>query len=87
MAWIEPLDLETWLIQVFAGDKSYFSAIAIFAVLTLCGYFRLNGINAGFMIFVLVLMFSGYIPASLMIFIAIFGGLILGIVLKRINTN
>ena len=87
MVWIEPLELETWLINVFAGDATYFAALAIFAIVALAGYFRMNGINMGFMILIFILMFSGYIPASLLIFISIFAGLLVGYVMAKIVKN
>ena len=87
MAWIEPLELETWIINVFAGDATYFAALAIFVILALAGYFRMNGINMGFMALVFILMFYGYVPPSLFIFIAIFAGLLVGYVISKIVKN
>ncbi|MFP4457169.1 MAG: hypothetical protein ACLFPS_05860 [Clostridia bacterium] len=78
MVWIEPLQLERWLINVFAGDSSYFVALALFIILGLSAYFRMNSITLGFMVITFLLMFSGYIPKTLLIFIAIFGGLVVG---------
>ena len=87
MAWIEPLELETWIINVFAGDATYFAALAIFVILALAGYFRMNGINMGFMALVFILMFYGYVPPSLFIFIDIFAGLLVGYVISKIVKN
>jgi len=84
MAFIEPLALETWFINVFSGSGEYFTALAIFAILALSGYFRMNGLTAGFMVMVFILLFSGYVPASIVILLAIIGGLLVGIVLPRI---
>jgi len=87
MAWIPPLELQTWIINVFAGDATYFSALAIFAILALASYFRMNAINMGFMIMIFLLMFSGYVPATLLIFVSIFAGLLVGYVMARVVKN
>jgi len=87
MAWIPPLELQTWIINVFAGDATYFSALAIFAILALASYFRMNAINMGFMIMIFLLMFSGYVPATLLIFVSIFAGLLVGYVMARVMKN
>ena len=81
---IEPLDLEEWLINVFAGSATYFAPIAVFVILGLSAYFRLTGFSMVFMILVFLLMFSGYIPTSLLLFIAIGGGLVVGYVISKI---
>jgi hypothetical protein len=84
MAFIPPLELKTWFVNVLAGDASYFAPIAIFAIISLAGYFRMTGLTLGFMLFVFLLMFSGYIPASLLVFISLIGGLLVGYVVSRI---
>lgn len=84
MTWIEPLDLETWLVNVMAGSATYFAPIAIFAILGLAAYFRMTGLTLGFMLFVFLLMFSGFMPPSLLIFVAIIGGLLVGYIVSRI---
>lgn len=84
MVWIEPLDLEEWLINVFAGSATYFAPIAVFVILGLSAYFRLTGFSMIFMILVFLLMFTGYIPTSLLLFIAIGGGLVVGYVISKI---
>lgn len=81
------MELQTWIINVFAGDATYFSALAIFAILALASYFRMNAINMGFMIMIFLLMFSGYVPATLLIFVSIFAGLLVGYVMARVVKN
>ena len=87
MAWIEPLSMENWIINVFAGDATYFSAIALFAITSLAAYFRMNAIGMFFMIGVFLLMFGGYVPPSLPVFIAIISGLLIGYWISRIVKN
>ena len=87
MAFIEPLNWEVIFIQIFAGSATYFAPIAIFGIITLSAYFRMNVLTMGFMIFVFLLMFSGYVPPSLLVMISIIGGLVIGYTLSKIVKN
>ena len=73
--------------NVLSGSSTYFAPIAIFAIISLAAYFRMTGLTMGFMIFVFLLMFSGFVPASLLIFVSIIGGLLVGILISRIVKN
>ena len=85
--WIEPFDFQTLLINVFAGNATIFSAIAIFVIISLSGVFKMGGLTLGFMIIVFLLMFSGYVPASLVIFASIFAGLLVGYIIPKLVKN
>jgi len=87
MTYIEPLNLEVFFINILSGSGEYFVALALFAIVSLSAYFRMSGLTMGFMIMVFLLMFSGYIPASLLILVAIIAGLILGYVVGKIVKN
>lgn len=87
MNWVEPLSLKEIFIQIFAGSGTYFGIISLFLITSMAGYFRMNGISMAFMIGVFLLMFSEYIPASLMIFITIIAGLLVGYSVSRIVKN
>ena len=84
MSWIPPLELETWFVNVFAGDATYFSILAIFAILSLAAAFRMTGITMGFIVLVFLLMFSGIVPMSLIVFISIIAGLLVGYIIPKI---
>jgi hypothetical protein len=81
---ILPLALETWFINVLSGDKNYFSILALMVLTSLSAYFRMTGVGMFFMIGVFLLMFSGYVPTSLITFIAIIGGLLIGYWVSKI---
>jgi uncharacterized membrane protein YvlD (DUF360 family) len=81
---IPPLELETWIIQVFSGDPEIFTAIALLVIASMAGYFRMNTITTFFMVGVFLLMFSGFIAPSLLILISILGGLALGYFVSRL---
>jgi len=65
MVFIEPLALETWIVNVFAGDIKYFTAIAIIFITMMAGYFRMIGITLMFMIVIFFAMFKGYVDQSI----------------------
>ena len=84
MAFIEPLDLETIFINIFAGNPDIFSAIAVLFISGLAGYFRMNGTGLFFMLGLFVLMFSGFIGTSLLTLFGIIGGLVIGYLISRL---
>ena len=84
MVWIESLELETIFIRVFAGSATYFVPIAIFAIMSVAAYFRMTALTMGFMIFIFLLMFSGFFTSSLVIFISIIVGLLVGYAISKI---
>lgn len=84
MAWIEPLALKEWFVNVLAGSSTFFAPITIFAIIALSAMFRMTGLTLGFMLVVFLLMFSGVIPGSLLLLAAILGGLLVGWSISRI---
>jgi hypothetical protein len=84
MSWIEPLALETWLINVFAGNATIWAAVSIFVIIGMSAYFRMTMTSLGFMVLIFLLMFSGYIPPELLIFAAVFAGLAVGYITSKI---
>ena len=82
--WVEPLELKTWLVNILAGDATYFSAIAIFVIISLSAYFRMNGIALGFLVLLFGLMFLSEATPALTIFVVIIAALIVGYVLPKI---
>ncbi len=73
MTFIEPLNLEVWLIQIFAGTPEIFAAIALLVITSMASMFRMTLVG----LFLMIAMF-------LLIFIAIIGGLVLGYWFYRI---
>ncbi len=84
MDWIQPLNLEMWLISVFAGTPEVFAGIALLVITALAATFRMSVIGLFFMIGMFLLMFSGFINSVLLILIAVIGGLVLGYMIHRI---
>ena len=84
MSFIEPLALRTWLVQVFAGDLTYFAVFALLAITSLAGFFRMSMLSLGIMLGIFILMFLEFIPPSLPLFITIIGGLLIGYWVSKI---
>ena len=83
MTWIEPLEMKTWFIQVFAGNPDIFLASALFIISLAVAFFRMNTVALFFMIAIFLLMFSGYVSGSLIVILSIVGGLIVGYFISR----
>ena len=84
MEWTESLNLEKWMLQIFAGTPEIFAAIALLVITSLAATFRMNTIGLFFMVGMFLLMFSGFINSVLLILIAVIGGLVLGYLIHRI---
>lgn len=76
--WIESLNLEVWLVQVFAGNPEIFAAIALMVITSMAAMFRMNTIGLFLMIGMFLILFAGFIDSVLLVMIAIIGGLMLG---------
>ena len=87
MSFIQPLELETWIISVFSGSQDIFLAISIMVIAGLAGYFRMNGLTMFFMLGVFLIMFSNYITNYLLMIVAIIGGLLIGIWISKLVKN
>lgn len=83
MAFIEPLELKTWITQVLAGSPDIFLVVSLFAITMLSGYFRMNGLSMFFVLGTFILMFSTEATGGLYIMFALFGGLAAGYWISR----
>jgi len=84
MSLIPPLELETWVMSVFAGTPEIFIAVALFAIAIMAGYFRMTILITFFMMGVFLLMFSGFVSSPILILMLILGGLLSGFVMAKI---
>ena len=81
---IPPLELETWIINVFAGNTKYFTAVALLAISSLAGYFRMIGLTMMFMIVLFFVMFKNYVDYSIYFLLISIGGLLVGYWISKI---
>jgi len=77
MAFIEPLQLETWIINVFSGSSAIFLAVALIAIMGLAGLFKMNAIVLFYMIGVFLIFFNGWIDPSIFFLLLAMGGMLI----------
>ena len=82
--WVEPLNLETFVINIFAGDIAIFTAVALFVITGMAAYFRMTGVTLMLMIGVFFIMFSGYVDQSIYFLLVSIGGLLVGYWISQI---
>ena len=87
MTWIEPLNLEMWIMNVFAGNRNFFTAIALLAITMMAGYFRMTIATTLFLVIVFVAMFVGYVDPSIWYLLIVIGCFFVGFWIKKIVTN
>ena len=83
MAYIEPLAMETWFVNVLSGDPTIFVVLALLVIASMGGYFRMNGIALFFMIALFTFMFASF-NNPIMYFLMIFGALFVAYTVARL---
>lgn len=83
-AWLEPLKLQTFFINIFSGNPDYFIAIAIIVIASMAGYFRMTSLTFFFMLGLFFLMFSDFAMSPVTTLLLIMSGLVVGFVISRI---
>ena len=78
MTWIEPLELETWMVNVFSGSPDIFLAVSLLVISMMAGYFRMTMMSMFLMLGIFLIMFTDYVKSPLGIVFAIVGGLVIG---------
>lgn len=82
--WIEPLKLETWIVNVFAGSLDIFLAFSLFFIFGMSGFLRVNVFVMFFMLAVFLIMFNSYVTSYLLMMVGIFGGLVIGFWISKL---
>lgn len=86
MAWIEPFEFKTVIVNMFAGNPDIFIAIALITISAMSAYFRMSVVTMSFMIGIFILMFSSEVVQSPMITVfGIIAGLVIGLLVNRIT--
>lgn len=81
---IQPLELKTWLMQVFAGNPDIFLVIALLVIISLAAMFRMNMAGMFLMVGIFLLMFSAFVSPILSILIFVIGSLLIGYWLYKV---
>jgi len=85
MTWIEPLSMEQWVVNVFAGSQDIFLAIALVAIFGLAGYFRMTKLALFFMVGLFFAFFSQWVNTELYFLIIAIVSVLIGYWLKKIT--
>lgn len=86
MTFIQPLELQTWLVSVFAGNPEIFTAVALLVMVSMAAMFRMNGIAMFFILAMFLLMFAKTLNSVLLYLMMIIGGIAIGYWIYRIFT-
>ncbi len=84
MVWIQPLELETWIINVFSGSHEIFLGVAMFFVFGGAAYFKMSTLGMFLMLAVFLIMFSAFMANYLILIMGVVGGLVVGYWVSRI---
>ena len=84
MSWIQPLNMQTWLMQVFAGKPDIFLAIALMSIVSMASYFRMSAIGMFLMVGIFMLMFQSFFSSPIITIMAIISGLLVGYWLQKL---
>ena len=83
-AFINPLEMRVWLVQVFAGSPTMFGAIALIVIAGVASFFRMNGVALSFMIALFFFMFAETLGNTFISIFAIIGGLLIGFMITQL---
>lgn len=84
-AWLEPLKLEPIFVNIFAGDPTYFTVLALIIISAVAGFFRMTTLTLFFMIGLFIFMFSGVTTNYFLVLFSIIAGLVVGFVISKIT--
>lgn len=84
MVWIQPLALQTWIVQVFSGSSEIFLAISLFLVFAGAAFFKMSTLGMFLMLAVFLIMFSDFMASYLILMMGVMGGLVVGYWVSRI---
>lgn len=65
MTFIPPLELETWIINVFSGNLNIFLGVSLLFLIGLAAFFRMTGLILFFIITFFFVIFHQWIPTEM----------------------
>lgn len=87
MAWVESLQLEYWIRNVFSGSNAIFTAISLIAITAMAAYFKMTKMMLVLILFIFMIMFYNYIDQSIYFLLIAIGGLLIGYWISKIVKN
>ena len=86
VGWVEPLNLQCWLVNIFSGSMNIFVFVAFLAIAMLGAKFRmLNGTLL--LMFALFGMVMAQFATGIYFLIILIGGLVAAVGIKRLQTS
>ena len=73
MTWIEPLQLETWIVNVFAGSIDIFVIMSMIVIASFAAYLRITYLVAMMLVFIFIAMFASNVSSPFIIAMAVTG--------------
>ena len=80
---IEPLNLEKILVNVFSETPEIFLGVALMVIVGMAAYFRMNNLTLLLMVGIFLLMFTPFITSPIIILMMVIGGLLVGMLLAK----
>ena len=88
MAFIESLNLQVWILQVFAGTPEIFAIVSLLVIASMAAMFRMNTLGMFLIIGIFLIIFSEFIVGfSMLTMTLIMGGLVLGYFIAKMITE
>jgi len=75
MSWIEPLDLEQWLVNTFAGTTEIFTYVAMIAMAIMAARFQMPNSVAAFMFLLFALIMNQFLNFGGMFILILFASI------------
>jgi len=73
MTWIPPLEMETWLVNVFAGTQNIFIITCFIVIAGMAAYFRMTTMLTAMMFVLFAVLMSGYLTGIYLIVVLLVG--------------
>lgn len=83
MAWIQPLELESFIVNILSEDLKIFTILGLLFVFGLSAYFRMNMLSMFFMTGLFLVIFSSFVSQPIYFLLITFAGLAAGYVISR----
>ncbi len=84
MAFIQPLELQTWIISIFAGNADIFLAIALIFIIGMSAFFRMRTLTLVFMVGLFFMMFSEWINVEIYFLLIAISSVLIGYWISKI---
>ena len=82
--WFPPFELETVILDIFAGTPLLFFVVAFLVMVGMAAYFRMTQLAMFFLLGLFVLLFRSYIPVSITTLFIIIAAIAVALVINKI---